>query len=180
MGAYDEKIISPAQSVNLVFELDDFTFWEGQKKIQMKIKDIRFNKSNNFEFVEDETQAARLEADVNAVLKGGTFAKSAVARMFDLKNIGNQYFLKKNYEKAYEFYLKALELERDPSLYYNIGLVFKCLGNYEKAVENFKQAIDVENVRTQDLMTELIKKSQVMIEKIYNLNMPGTNKSIKR
>lgn len=180
MGSYDEKIISPAQSVNLVFELDDFTFWEGQKKIQMKIKDIRFNKSNNFEFAEDEAQTSRGDESDGASSKGGTFAKSSVARMFDLKNIGNQYFLKKNYEKAYEFYLKALELERDPSLYYNIGLVFKCLGNYEKAVENFKQAIDVENIRTQDLMTELIKKSQVMIEKIYNLNMPGNNKSNKR
>lgn len=163
MGSYDDKIISPAQSINLVFELDDFTVWEGQKKIQMKIKDIRFNKSNAFDF--------KAEEEAGTQQREGAFARSNSTRMFDLKNQGNQFFMQKNYEKAYEFYNKALELDgAHASLYYNIGLVFKCQGDYEKAVENFRKAIDIENGRFPEAQTELVKKSLVMIEKIYNLS----------
>ncbi|MEZ7893340.1 MAG: single-stranded-DNA-specific exonuclease RecJ [Candidatus Wallbacteria bacterium] len=175
MGNYDEKIISPAQSVNVVFELDDFTVWEGQKKIQMKLKDIRFNKFSNFEFNNENRAAnqsagssfqnARMDNIANVNSGGGA------SKLFELKNAGNKYFMEKNYEKAYEYYNMALEIDRtQPTIYYNIGLVFKCQGNYEKAVEHFKKAIMFEQTRNSDAETDLIKKSQFMIEKIYNLD----------
>ena len=168
MGSFDEKIISPAQYVNLVFELDDFTFWEGHKKIQMKLKDIRFNKMSNFEFMQDGMNASVKNADgTDSAVPGGNFAKDNIARMFSLKNLGNQYYMKKNYSKAYETYCKALEINDHPSLYYNIGLVFKCQGEYEKAVESFKKVISIEKDRYPDENSELIKKSKAMIEKIY-------------
>jgi single-stranded-DNA-specific exonuclease len=170
MGSFDEKIISPAQYVNLVFELDDFTFWEGHKKIQMKLKDIRFNKMSNFEFMQDGMNASAKNADgTDSGIPGGNFAKDNIAKMFSLKNLGNQYYMKKNYSKAYETYCKALEINDHPSLYYNIGLVFKCQGEYEKAVESFKKVISIEKDRYPDENSELIKKSKAMIEKIYSV-----------
>lgn len=169
MGSFDEKIISPAQYVNLVFELDDFTFWEGHKKIQMKLKDIRFNKMSNFEFMQDGMNAAAKSEGVVASVPGGNFAKDNMAKMFNLKTLGNQYYMKKNYSKAYETYCKALEINDHPSLYYNIGLVFKCQGEFEKAVESFKKVILIEKDRCPDENSELINKSRAMIEKIYSV-----------
>lgn len=180
MGSFDEKIISPAQYINLVFELDDFTYWEGQKKIQMKLKDIRFNKACNFDFIEDGQSGFKSNIKSSLESDKGNFPKDNSSRMFNLKNIGNEYFMKKNYARAYEAYCKALEISDHPSLHYNIGLVFKCQGEFEKAVESFKKVIEIEKDRYSKPESELIKKSMAMIEKIYNLESNAKNNKLKK
>ena len=60
-------------------------------------------------------------------------------------SIGNSHYIKKNYDKAIEFYDKSLEkgLNDISAVYFNKGLVYERLNNVNLAVDYYKRAIDL-------------------------------------
>ena len=61
-----------------------------------------------------------------------------------LKEKGNQYFKDNNFEKAIEFYNKAIELNGEQEvLYSNKGTCEKCLGEYKLAVKDYKKSLEI-------------------------------------
>jgi len=56
---------------------------------------------------------------------------------------GNTYYYKGNYDKAIEYYEKAIELKSDDEVYYNMGYVYCNKGNYDKAIECYEKAIEL-------------------------------------
>jgi len=58
------------------------------------------------------------------------------------KNLGNILFKEKRFEEAREHYRKALEIEDDSEIYYNMGLVGFTSKDFKKAIEDFSIAIE--------------------------------------
>ena len=58
--------------------------------------------------------------------------------------MGSAYYKKNNYDKAFEYYEKAIELELDNSeAFFNIGNAYYNTGNYGNAFEYYKRAIEL-------------------------------------
>ena len=76
-------------------------------------------------------------------LNKGTEFQDTIAEA--LLSIGNSHYIKKNYEKAIEFYDKSLEegLNDISAVYFNKGLVYERLNNVNLAVDYYKRAIDL-------------------------------------
>lgn len=75
--------------------------------------------------------------------------------------IGNLYsaesFEKFNFEKAYNFYQKAISIKKyDPLTYRNLGLLFKIIGDHKNAIINFKKAIQLQT--TDKIKNFFVKK----------------------
>lgn len=59
-------------------------------------------------------------------------------------NLGNIFFLEKNYQKAKEYYLNSLSHNtKNHKIYYNLAMVFLYEENLQKAKEYFEKAIDL-------------------------------------
>lgn len=63
--------------------------------------------------------------------------------------LGNLYstesFEKFNFEKAYNFYQKAISIKKnDPLTYLNLGLLFKIIGDHKNAIINFKKTVHLQ------------------------------------
>jgi tetratricopeptide (TPR) repeat protein len=59
-------------------------------------------------------------------------------------NMGNVYNRKHDYDKAIEYYKKALEIAPDcASIYRNIGVTYEDKHDYNKAIEYYKKAIEL-------------------------------------
>ncbi len=61
-----------------------------------------------------------------------------------LNKEGLKYYEEKNYEKALEYFTKALEYYKEKTIYNNKGLAYYNLKDYEKAAIEFKNAIDLD------------------------------------
>ncbi|MBQ4109887.1 MAG: tetratricopeptide repeat protein [Clostridia bacterium] len=60
-----------------------------------------------------------------------------------MDNLGQCYYLGKEYDKAEEIYVKLMEKEpKFPEAYYNYGLVLKEKGRKDEAVKMFKKALE--------------------------------------
>ena len=59
-------------------------------------------------------------------------------------HLGNYYYDESNYDKAFEYYKKALELSpKNADIYNNIGSVKSLNGNYEESIPYIEKAIDL-------------------------------------
>jgi tetratricopeptide (TPR) repeat protein len=65
---------------------------------------------------------------------------------------GRQYFMRKNYAKAKEMFLKAADPGGSGSAYYFLGEIEKLQGNYKEAEEYYKTAITKKNITRQYLI----------------------------
>ena len=65
---------------------------------------------------------------------------------------GRQYFMRKNYAKAKEMFLKAADPGGSGSAYYFLGEIEKLQGNYQEAEEYYKTAITKKNITRQYLI----------------------------
>ena len=76
-------------------------------------------------------------------LSKGTEFQDTIAEA--LLSIGNSHYIKKNYDKAIEFYDKSLDegLNDISAVYFNKGLVYERLNNVNLAVDYYKRAIDL-------------------------------------
>ena len=59
-------------------------------------------------------------------------------------NAGICYFKEKKFKKAKENYEKALELERKPSYFKNLGIVLNSMKKYEEAADSLKESLKEE------------------------------------
>ncbi|MGC9081546.1 tetratricopeptide repeat protein, partial [Sulfurihydrogenibium sp.] len=57
--------------------------------------------------------------------------------------MGNLYYKKGEKEKAVEYYLKALEKERNPDVLNNLAYVLYELGRYEEAKKYIEEALSI-------------------------------------
>lgn len=87
-----------------------------------------------------------------------------------LDNLGQNYYLLGQYEKAYEIYKKLISLS--PSFaeaYYNYGLLLEALEKYEEALSNYKKASEYSiyalSMVTKEQIEEKIDKLSGIIEK---------------
>ncbi len=61
------------------------------------------------------------------------------------KDVGIVYANLKEYEKAIEYYQKAIEMDEKWAVpYFNLGIVYKNLKEYEKAIEYYQKAIEMD------------------------------------
>ncbi|QLQ79667.1 hypothetical protein HG537_0C03150 [Torulaspora globosa] len=60
-----------------------------------------------------------------------------------LKDKGNEYFKKKDYDNALKYYNYALILKKDPVFYSNISACYVSLGQLDKVVENSTKALEL-------------------------------------
>lgn len=60
-----------------------------------------------------------------------------------LKDKGNEYFKKKDYDNALKYYNYALVLKKDPVFYSNISACYVSLGQLDKVVENSTKALEL-------------------------------------
>jgi len=59
--------------------------------------------------------------------------------------VGNEYHFQKNYNKAIEYYTKAIELDPDNAKYYNSrGVSYNWLKEYEKAIADASKSIELD------------------------------------
>jgi len=81
--------------------------------------------------------------DAIKYLNKGTEFQDTIAEA--MLSIGNSYYIKKNYDKAIEFYDKSLDkgLNDISAVYFNKGLVYERLNNVNLAVDYYKRAIDL-------------------------------------
>lgn len=81
--------------------------------------------------------------DAIKYLNKGTEFQDTIAEA--MLSIGNSHYIKKNYDKAIEFYDKSLEkgLNDISAVYFNKGLVYERLNNVNLAVDYYKRAIDL-------------------------------------
>ena len=81
--------------------------------------------------------------DAIKYLNKGTEFQDTIAEA--MLSIGNSHYIKKNYDKAIEFYDKSLEkgLNDISAVYFNKGLVYERLNNINLAVDYYKRAIDL-------------------------------------
>jgi single-stranded-DNA-specific exonuclease len=144
MGGYSDRLISPAQSIDLVFEVEESRNWGDSGRLQMKVRDFRIS-------TVPYTQASEPEAE---------FAGRSSE---ELKELGNKYFLLKDYKKAQACYSRALESSKRPSeLHFNIGLIKHRQGRYDEALNHFEAALESER----DATCEIVKRARRMIGKI--------------
>ena len=63
------------------------------------------------------------------------------------EEIGNMFYLVKNYQESIKTYEKLLELgERNPALlYFNIGVCYQEMGNYPGAIQSFLKSINLDS-----------------------------------
>jgi Tfp pilus assembly protein PilF len=65
--------------------------------------------------------------------------------------IGDEYYFKNDFNKAIEYYTKAIELDPDTARYYsNRGASYHRLREYEKAIEDHSRAIELEPERARN------------------------------
>ena len=81
--------------------------------------------------------------DAIKYLNKGTEFQDTIAEA--MLSIGNSHYIKKNYDKAIEFYDKSLDkgLNDISAVYFNKGLVYERLNNVNLAVDYYKRAIDL-------------------------------------
>ncbi|OHD63422.1 MAG: hypothetical protein A2176_01900 [Spirochaetes bacterium RBG_13_51_14] len=65
---------------------------------------------------------------------------------------GRRYYIRKNYDKAKEMFLKAAESNTAGDAYYFLGEIEKLQGNYHEAEEYYKTAITKKNISRQYLI----------------------------
>src|SRR4030042_3031996 len=65
---------------------------------------------------------------------------------------GRRYYIRKNYDKAKEMFLKAAESNTVGDAYYFLGEIEKLQGNYHEAEEYYKTAITKKNISRQYLI----------------------------
>ena len=110
-------------------------------------------------------------------------------------NIGRLYELFGKYDKAVEYYVKAIKNNEEIKLlnsipYANIGEVFLIKKNYAKATENFLKAVKIEKTNTksaQNIYSSLLKTAikqkdfeqaliyQTKFDSLYNINIKAQN-----
>jgi len=118
---------------------NDFIFGlalKSSKMLDPKLKKEFENKilSSNMDLIKD----GDLRDEITKMKKEGS-AKAA-EKLF---NMGNAYYHTGNYDKAIEYYKKAIELKPDyTEAYYNMGGAYYDKGNYDKTIECCKKAIE--------------------------------------
>jgi tetratricopeptide (TPR) repeat protein len=65
---------------------------------------------------------------------------------------GREYYIRKNYDKAKEMFLKAADPGGSGNAYYFLGEIEKLQGNYQEAEEYYKTAITKKNITRQYLI----------------------------
>lgn len=64
----------------------------------------------------------------------------------DLLELSEFYILSQKYEEAIKILKKAQKLNnRDPKLYYNLGIAHEALNEREKAINSFRQALSLDS-----------------------------------
>ena len=60
-------------------------------------------------------------------------------------NLGNSYYMRKQYSKAIMEYIKVLEINpKYKSTYYNLGVAYTDLKKYDKAIESYNEALKID------------------------------------
>ena len=87
--------------------------------------------------------------------------------MVDLnQKAGDKYFQEKDYEKAIEFFTKAIDSSHKPIAYINRGKSYKILGNVAQAEEDIKIALEL--MRSKSISDPKLKLSGLdSLRKIY-------------
>ncbi|MCK9225872.1 MAG: single-stranded-DNA-specific exonuclease RecJ, partial [Candidatus Muirbacterium halophilum] len=115
-----EKSISKGDIIDIVYTLK-LSYMKKESFIELQIIDF-VNKS-------------KLD---NGIDSGSYFIPDHIEK---LKEKGNEYLYTGNFERAIEFYFKALKVEKnDSKIYFNIGLAYKKKGDKGKAYQYFVKA----------------------------------------
>ncbi|MFK5975195.1 MAG: tetratricopeptide repeat protein [Sulfurovum sp.] len=142
MGTIEQKLID---YIWKHIELLEAIFSEKIYKILVRFKD-----KEDIESFSDTVEAV-IEVDNELLEKLKTVFKSYDNRIEDkieldevYHNIGKDYHNNKEYDKAMEYYQKALKInsKKDKS-YYNIGLIYFHRKDYDKAMEYYQEAIEI-------------------------------------
>lgn len=115
----------------------------------------RLKKSESFRQLRLRARITFVEGDYPAHIKYATDAlaldpestslKSSLARVYF--ELGTQYFLKDEDEKAVEYLEKSLEYKDTPSSHLNLAQSYESLGNPTKAQEHYQKAIDLDPIQ---------------------------------
>lgn len=148
LGDYHEKVMSPAQPVDLIYEIDRNT-WNGADKIQLRLVDLKLSRM-------------RVHAGD---------APDERARAEELRERGNGHFTERNYPKALDCYFRALQAAADePELHFNVGLICKITGDYARASKYLGRAAAL--APDTDRGREIRRRVERILEKIRILAAP--------
>ncbi len=78
----------------------------------------------------------------------------------DLLELSEFYILSRKYDEAIKVLKKAQKLNnREPKLYYNLGIAYEALNDRDKAINSFRQALSLDPAfqSAQEHLNKLIK-----------------------
>jgi len=106
---------------------------------------LRFKEKEDRESFSDMLEAV-VEVDSELLEKIETIFQNYAELELDeiYKNIGNSYYQKGEYEKALEYYQKAININpKHTSAHYNIGIIYQNRNEDDKALEYYQKAINI-------------------------------------
>ncbi len=93
---------------------------------------------------------------------------------------GEQYFIKRDYTKAIEYYNEALKYKNSDIPYYRIYVVYSAQSNYTKAIEYLDKAIKIEPTSTEywiskiDLLNSQKDSQYSVLKEVYNQGLSAS------